>query len=306
MTDRYYPAGMPAHADAWKTTYELANELNVQPRSRYPPGYSGHLHGTRIKFGYGCPGPEPNNSKIGFEGIPDDMDEMDEFDLMLTKRKLDTQQAQANQAQWTYVPEESPNEAPSQASKRLMRPMSAPALGRGPALSRTTVPPEDARFQFYVPSEQIDKLEDARFNYFVPDALKGLSREKVLERPLSKLERCRKVSMAMSGAGTGYKCEGNSDWWPEVAVRGCTDRWSTESKTSFTKQPYFRPKTAPSRRPASAGGFQQVRQSRPGTAPAHGRPDSAPLKKDSAPLNYAPRPRGRPSSAPMGGRGGGA
>lgn len=55
--DRFYPVGLASTKDAWKTTYEIMNELQTLERSAFPPGTSIHLPGARENFGYSCPAP---------------------------------------------------------------------------------------------------------------------------------------------------------------------------------------------------------------------------------------------------------
>jgi len=58
MTDRYYPKGLvPTYK--YDSTYNIMNRMATLPRSDYPPGYSGHEHGKKEKYGYGNPAPDP-------------------------------------------------------------------------------------------------------------------------------------------------------------------------------------------------------------------------------------------------------
>lgn len=58
MTDRYYPKGYVPDCGPLESTYNEMNEMTTQPRSKFPPGYSGHEHGAGAKFGYSIPAPE--------------------------------------------------------------------------------------------------------------------------------------------------------------------------------------------------------------------------------------------------------
>lgn len=57
MTDRYYPKGYVPDCGPLESTYNEMNVLNTHPKSNYPPGYSGHEHGSGFKFGYSIPAP---------------------------------------------------------------------------------------------------------------------------------------------------------------------------------------------------------------------------------------------------------
>lgn len=57
MTDRYYPKRYVPDAGPLESTYNEMNLMITQPRSTYPPGYSGHEHGVKAKFGYSIPAP---------------------------------------------------------------------------------------------------------------------------------------------------------------------------------------------------------------------------------------------------------
>jgi len=59
MTDRYYPKRYVPDAGPLESTYNEMNLMISKPRSIYPPGYSGHEHGSRVKFGYSIPAPNP-------------------------------------------------------------------------------------------------------------------------------------------------------------------------------------------------------------------------------------------------------
>lgn len=59
MTDRYYPISfVKDDAQKWASTYQLGNKMETKARSKYPPGYAGHEHGAKRKFGYACPAPD--------------------------------------------------------------------------------------------------------------------------------------------------------------------------------------------------------------------------------------------------------
>ena len=55
MTDRLYPSfatvAWKGRDTNWRSTMEGANAMPVHPRSRHPPGYSGHRHGIVNTFG---------------------------------------------------------------------------------------------------------------------------------------------------------------------------------------------------------------------------------------------------------------
>lgn len=60
MADRYYPGdSIIERVQEPISTYELLTRQETQERSTYPPGYSGHQHGKKFKFGYSVPSADP-------------------------------------------------------------------------------------------------------------------------------------------------------------------------------------------------------------------------------------------------------
>jgi len=59
MTDRYYPKFCVPTVSEFETSYDFANKMVTNDRSAYPPGYAGHLHGVKDKYGYATAAADP-------------------------------------------------------------------------------------------------------------------------------------------------------------------------------------------------------------------------------------------------------
>jgi hypothetical protein len=220
MTDRFYPLGQASHPDAWKTSYEAANEMRSYERSAYPPGTSIHLPGAREHFGYSTPGPKAERLSKSTLCLTEAVDvpnprehmtipriqEPDDSEIF---RRLDvpemTKSYQSPVARTTFSPMNRSGLSPIQQSLSMSRGKSLPSLNRKQAPPRL----RDT-------NEPIQKLEDEHFSYFVPKHMQRSGMAKLGSQTLTKLKKDDKISFPFTGEGTGFRtqCHG-SEWMPE-------------------------------------------------------------------------------------------
>lgn len=236
MTDRFYPLGQAAHPEAWKTSYEVQNEMRSFDRSAYPPGTSIHLPGSRDRFGYGSPGPEAKRLAKPSLALTEDVDlpnprehyaipRMKEHNELNTFRSLDVNEMQRSYRSPMATITLSPG---SRSFAMSSRTKSLPALSRKPA------PPK-----LREPHDPISKLENDHFSYYVPQGVQRDGKQKIGSMPLSKLHKANKVSFPFSGSGTGFGGEKfASAWWPTEAPAYGAD--ATAYRTGFTKPDFHR------------------------------------------------------------------
>lgn len=239
--DRFYPVGLAAEADAWKTTYEEANEMRSFARSAYPPGTSIHLPGQRDMFGFSAPGPArerlakpylhpteevdvPNpreHHAITRVQIDDEHDVFHRHDVndMLSSKHGPMVAAIFNRgADGTYRPPSSPGGLSLSKSRSL--PNIAPAPAR--------------RCQ---PPEIVDRHEDDHFSYFVPRSMQGDGVAKLNTHHMSKLHKASRISFPFSGEGTGFRSQsGITEVFPQGSYKDLT----TTHRHFFKKPPHFR------------------------------------------------------------------
>eukprot|EP00440_Ansanella_granifera_P001074 gb/GFBE01001157.1/.p1 GENE.gb/GFBE01001157.1/~~gb/GFBE01001157.1/.p1 ORF type:complete len:255 (+),score=60.21 gb/GFBE01001157.1/:1-765(+) len=234
MTDRFYPLGMEAEQDAWKTSYEVMNEMRSFARSAYPPGTSIHQPGARDHFGYSSPGPiahrlakaelaltedvdVPNpreHHAITRIQEPDDRDVFERHDVSEMLRSYNSPVA---------------NMSLSPANRSMMSMSKSRSL---PAIERRPAPPRLSE-----PNPVINKLEDEHFSYFVPKGLQREHRDKLNTSTLSRLKKDNRISFPFSGDGTGFKSQSSmTDWWPA----GNYQKMPTSYRTSYGKPGFFR------------------------------------------------------------------
>jgi len=80
--DRYYPRerdSVPHPVEWFDSTYQVAMSRKVNERCPYPPGYAGHMHCAKDKFGYGSVPPTavpvpPHRQNISFARYPSNAD----------------------------------------------------------------------------------------------------------------------------------------------------------------------------------------------------------------------------------------
>mmetsp|Transcript_3869 Transcript_3869/g.9027 ORF Transcript_3869/g.9027 Transcript_3869/m.9027 type:complete len:259 (+) Transcript_3869:51-827(+) len=234
--DRFYQLGLPQEADAWKTCYEVANEMRSYERSSFPPGCAVHQPGAREKFGHSSPGPtatrlskpelcltedtdHPNprmHHAVPRVQVPDDRETFLHYDIPEMQRSYKTPVAAMSLSP----------DARAAAKASLSRSRSLPGISRSffKKLSK--------------PIEPIEKHEDQYFTYFVPQALRNEGPERLASSTLSKLQKVDRVTMSMTGDGTGFRTQGgHCSWWPSGSYR-----WDqpTTYRDHFWKPPLHR------------------------------------------------------------------
>jgi hypothetical protein len=202
--DRFYPLGLPAEEDHWKTTYEAQNEMHSHERSCFPPGTSVHLPGARDKFGFSSPGPIPSRLAQSSMTLSRDVDLPNPREH-LTMTRVPEPDDRKTFARYD-VPEmtrscRSPVASMTFSGMRgtmgtMSRTRSLPALEKRPA------PPKLSE-----PSTAVENLEDDHFDYFVPQGLQSESRDRLHSGTLSRLKKVDRISFPFTGSGTGFKAQ---------------------------------------------------------------------------------------------------
>jgi len=233
MTDRFYPVGLAAEQDAWKTTYETQNEMRSFARSAFPPGCAVHLPGARDTFGFSSPGPlrtrlaQPDahpEERVGVanprechavprQQVPDDRVTFHAHDVDEMSRSYRSPVASI---------------AFGSSGRMLPRTRSLPSLTKTPAPPKVSDSPS-----------MLSKLEDQHFSYFVPQGMQREGREKINPHHLSRLRKTDvdRVAFPFTGEGTGFRTQsGATEWFPPGSYEGVP----TSYRSSFQKPPYYR------------------------------------------------------------------
>jgi hypothetical protein len=231
MTDRFYPVGLPSDEDAWKTSYEVQNEMRSFARSAYPPGTAIHQPGARDKFGFSNCGPHANRLTQSH------LSNFEEVDIEAPRLNHALPRIQVADDRETFVSHDVPEmttayNSPvatatfSPSSSKMSKSRSVPAL------TKTVVPQRLSE-----PNAALQKLEDDHFSYFVPKGLAREHRDKLASTTLSKLRKVNKISFPFTGEGTGFKSQSPAvDWWPAGAY---TQDQFTSYRTSYGASPGF-------------------------------------------------------------------
>lgn len=305
MSDRYYPPG-PGHAQGvWKSSYEVANEMFSAERSAYPPGYAGHEPGTREKFGYGTPSPDPSRLSQRRLAWRDDTGTQE------SQRSQAVPHMQASDERKTFS---SLDKAEIERSYRTsnVSPIAAASIGGSRRLSKTQSMPtmRTTTLRQKKPAKKAGvtrKLEDEEFSYFVPRPLQREPKEALMSMSLQKVHKSpeKRVSDPGAGLGTGFRTSCHeSEWWPHGEKL-------QEEPTSYVEhyqpQPYFRMSPMSpyaGSRPLSAGSKPLTRPSSAGHQRAINfvpksthRPQSAGSRPMDPPQSAGPGPTNRPQSA---------
>lgn len=228
MTDRYYPCGLPAEEDAFKTTYEIQNEMESHARSAYPPGYAGFEPGTRDKFGYSTPGP------IASRLSHSELAQTEGPDIFEPRRVHATSMSQVADEGDVFDKLDLPSLHQSMGStgaKTLLKASSTPSLKPPP-------PPLN------MAREPICDLEDAEHCYFVPQGMQKLRQETIVtNRPyLSKLSKADMLVHPF-GDGTGFKSQCPIiTWFPAEQMEPTKPKLdsSTAYRDTFPRPPFYR------------------------------------------------------------------
>jgi len=202
--DRFYPLGMPAEQDSWKTSYEAQNEMMSHERSCYPPGTSIHLPGARDKFGFSTPGPIPNRLAQSHLTLSRDVD------LANPREHLAMTRIPEPDERRTFTRYDMPEITKSYRSPVSTMTMSGMRGTMGkmsktrslPALEKRPAPPKLSE-----PNNAVENLEDDHFDYFVPQGLQCESTDRLHSGTLSRLSKVDRISFPSTGAGTGFKAQ---------------------------------------------------------------------------------------------------
>lgn len=211
MTDRFYPLGLPAEEDVWKSTYSVQSEMRSYERSAYPPGTSIHLPGSRDKFGFSTPGPHAHRLCKPDLALTEDTDVANPR----VHHAIPRMQAPDDRVTFEHfdVPEMRRSYKSPLATMSLsggdMANLSKMSKSRSlPSFERKTVPP----------------------------------RVSMKLRPEPRRQDWGRISMSMFGEGTGFRTQtAVCNWWPE----GRYDKLqATGHRESFQAPPFHR--TSPS------------------------------------------------------------
>jgi len=245
--DRFYPLGLPADADSWKTTYEVANEMRSFARSAYPPGTSVHQPGARDFFGYSTPGPiadrlaRPDLCLTDRINVPNPRehhaltrvqidDDRHTFHNHDTQDMLNHSRSPVASAALSPAGGGRTGGLLTSTSKSLARTRSLPAL------IKTSVPPKLSD-----PATPIDRHEDDHFDYFIPRSQQKWGKEKINPHTLSKLQKSdwHRISFPFTGEGTGFRSAGGlTDALPQGHYKEAT----TSHRTTYQRPPFHRPR----------------------------------------------------------------
>eukprot|EP00931_Biecheleriopsis_adriatica_P103646 TRINITY_DN78449_c0_g1_i1.p1 TRINITY_DN78449_c0_g1~~TRINITY_DN78449_c0_g1_i1.p1 ORF type:complete len:255 (-),score=52.05 TRINITY_DN78449_c0_g1_i1:105-869(-) len=233
MTDRFYPLGLPADEDCWKSTYEVMNEMRSFPRSAYPPGTAIHQPGQRDHFGYSTPGPIAHrlaNPALALTEQVDNPNPREHHALTRIQAPDDREVFENNDVGEMLKSYNSPvaNMSLSPQHRSMMSMSKSRSL---PSIERRAIPGRLAE-----PNPAITKLEDEHFSYFVPKGMQRTHRDKLNTSTLSKLKRENKISFPFSGDGTGFKSQSSmTEWWPAGKIGN-----STSYRMNYSKPGFFR------------------------------------------------------------------
>eukprot|EP00928_Gymnodinium_smaydae_P001554 TRINITY_DN10566_c0_g1_i1.p2 TRINITY_DN10566_c0_g1~~TRINITY_DN10566_c0_g1_i1.p2 ORF type:complete len:280 (+),score=35.66 TRINITY_DN10566_c0_g1_i1:87-842(+) len=240
MTDRFYPLGLPADKDVWKTTYEVQNEMRSFQRSAFPPGCAVHQPGARDKFGFSTPGPiaerlaKPSVCLVEDTDIPNPRmhqavpryQEPDDRNIFHTLDVPEMQRSYRSPvASMSFTKGSRGDGAMLGSSMRsLNNSVSLPQL-------RTSV----RRLQD--PHAPVTKVDDDQYTYFVPKNMQRSGMERIMATNPPKLQKQNRLTMPF-GDGTGFKSQtAATTWWPEGGYRHDEP---TSYRNAYTRPPFYR------------------------------------------------------------------
>jgi len=241
--DRFYPVGLPAAEDVWKTSYEAQNEQRSFERSAYPPGTSVHQPGARDMFGFSTPGP------IAARLARPELALTQEVDVPNPREHHAITRVQEPDDRQTFFKHDVPEMMRSYRSPVATMTMSpgAKSMTRTrslPALEKKPMPPRICE-----PDAMTAHVEDTHFDYFVPKGLQNEPRDRLHAGTLSRLKKDGRISFPFTGEGTGFRSQGDmgSSFMPpkqalargDVAF-GDAAYGTTTHRSAFTKPPFFR------------------------------------------------------------------
>eukprot|EP00928_Gymnodinium_smaydae_P079035 TRINITY_DN63056_c0_g1_i1.p1 TRINITY_DN63056_c0_g1~~TRINITY_DN63056_c0_g1_i1.p1 ORF type:complete len:248 (-),score=37.96 TRINITY_DN63056_c0_g1_i1:78-821(-) len=237
MTDRFYPLGLPAEEDVWKTTYEVQNEMRSFMRSAFPPGCAVHQPGARDKFGFSTPGPIAERLAKPEVCLREDTDIQNPRQHMAIPRYQNPDDTEIFHTL----------DVPEMQSGSYRSPVAAMSFSKGSrglggttSLSRSfSLPQIEGRTitRLQEPPAPTTKLEDDQYSYYVPKNLQRSHKEKIMSASLSKLQKQNRLTMPF-GDGTGFKSQtSRTDWWPEG---GYSSGQPTAYRAAFARPPFYR------------------------------------------------------------------
>lgn len=230
--DRFYPLGLPAADDAWKTSYEVQNELRSFERSAYPPGTAVHQPGARDAFGFSTPGP------IATRLAKPDLALTQEVDQANPRAHHATVRVQEPDDKETFHKYDVP-----EMMKSYRSPVATMSLSAGAAKSMARTRSLPAIERAPVPPRLMDRmsptahLEDDHFDYFVPKGLQMEPQDNMHTSTLSRLKKVDRISFPFTGEGTGFKAQSSSSF---LAPAGANLESGTTYKSAFKKPPFYR------------------------------------------------------------------
>lgn len=231
--DRFYPLGLPATEDAWKTSYEVQNELRSFERSAYPPGTAVHQPGARDAFGFSTPGPLAHRLAKPELALTQGVDLANPREHHAVVRM---QEPDDKETFYKYDVPEMMKSYRSPVATMSLSPTSQKSMARTrslPALERKPMPP-----RLMEPMAPNANLEDDHFDYFVPKGLQMEPREKLNSSTMSRLKKVDRISFPFTGAGTGFKAQSSSSALGTEVGMGLES--STTHRSAFTKPPFYR------------------------------------------------------------------
>mmetsp|Transcript_43395 Transcript_43395/g.80829 ORF Transcript_43395/g.80829 Transcript_43395/m.80829 type:complete len:253 (+) Transcript_43395:79-837(+) len=233
MTDRFYPVGMEADADSWKTTYEVMNEMRSFARSPYPPGTAIHQPGARDHFGYSAPGPIASRLTNSELALTEDTDLPNPREHMAITRIQEPDDRKVFEKHDVDEMLRTYNSPVAKATLSPSQPMSLSKAFSLPAITRRSEAPPKLSQRNPV----IKKLEDAHFSYFVPKNMQREHKDRLNTSTLSKLKKGNMVSFPFTGEGTGFRSQGSgANWWPS----GSYEQVPTSYRLQFGRPGFFR------------------------------------------------------------------
>jgi len=233
MTDRFYPVGLLAEEDVYKTTYETQNEMRAFQRSAYPPGYSGHEPGARSKFGFSTPGPDAWKLALPELAL------REEIGVVNPRQSHAVPRMQVSADSETFNAHDTLDVAKSRMGQSTFNLKGTQFMSKSRSLPSLKRLPNPARLT--EPAKPLARLEDEQYSYFVPKAMQRERRDKLSTSTLSRLHKESKVTMPFSGEGTGFRTQTtvvtDSPWWPAQME---PYSYSSTNASAFQKPPFYR------------------------------------------------------------------
>eukprot|EP00439_Symbiodinium_sp_Y106_P067658 s144_g11.t1 len=222
MTDRFYPVGMEADAENWKTTYEVMNEMRaLGTRTAI------HQPGSRDHFGYSAPGPIASRLTNSELALTEDTDIPNPREHMAITRIQELEPDDRRVFEKHDVDEmlRTYNSPVAKATLSPSKPQSLAKTFSLPTIARRSEAPPKLSERNPV----IKKLEDAHFSYFVPKNMQREHKDRLNTAQLSKLKKANMISFPFTGEGTGFRSQGSgANWWPSGSYAQARERFGQQ------------------------------------------------------------------------------